>query len=178
MKVGLALEIDEEIDRLSNAVARIEDRLAAYFADKSYGDDVQALFIGVILTRPESERFHRVRPLKYRRNYTLRAPSLGLNKYLGNVVEFDIRPDYSAVRILNSEKAELHIIGALTDGIEVLTTQQKKFPNFDSSGFVAAFTACLSSLTDSIVFALLVPSVESLANRANRVRLRFGAPQH
>jgi len=145
MKVGLALEIDQELDWLSNAVANIENRLASCFASKSFGDDVHAVFIGVILTAPGSERWHRVRPLKYRRNYTLRAPSLGLVKYLGNVVEFDIRPDYAAVRVLNSEQAARHVVQALTDGVQVLANQQEKFPKFDSSEFIAAFTACLSS---------------------------------
>src|SRR5690349_20628182 len=101
MKVGITLDIDEEIERLSNAVSRIDDRLMGYFETRSYGDDLQALFIGLILTGPGSEKLHPVRPLKYRRNYTLSIRELRQKIYMGNVVEFDVKPDYSKIWALN-----------------------------------------------------------------------------
>jgi hypothetical protein len=71
------------------------------------------------LTGPGSERLHPVRPLKYRRHYTLKIRELEQNIYRGNVVEFDVKPDYSSIQMLNSEDAEKYIIEALVEGLSV-----------------------------------------------------------
>lgn len=145
MKVGLALYIEEEIDRLSAVVARIDQRLNEFFQTRTYGKDVQSLFIGLILLGPGSERLHSVRPLKYRRQHTLSNRELNLKEYLGNVVEFDVKPDYQGVRTLNSEDAERYIIRSLIEGLSELTAHQRKFPEFDLTGFREDFCACLNS---------------------------------
>src|SRR6185437_3976248 len=77
--------IDEEISRLSAVVSRINQRLTEFFETRTYGNDVQSIFIGVVLMGPGSERLHRVRPLKYRRDYTLVIRELKRKEYLGNV---------------------------------------------------------------------------------------------
>jgi len=64
MIVAIAPCIDEEIERLLHGVGRISVRLKEYFAHKSYGGDIECLFIGLILTGPGSERLHPVRGLK------------------------------------------------------------------------------------------------------------------
>ena len=145
LKVGIALYLDDEIDRLSSAVARIGDRLESFFANRRYGDDVQSLVIGLILTGHGSERLHPIRPLKYRRHYTLKIRELKQETYLGNVVEFDIKPDYSAVQSLNNEDAERYISKALIDGLSVLVAHHNKFPNFKVEDFGKDFSACLNA---------------------------------
>ena len=144
MNIGLALEIDLEIERLSATVVRIGDRLKERFASCQYGDDVQAIFIGVILTAPGSETLHPIRPLKYRKQYTFKMPITGEKRYLGNVVEFDVQPDYPTVRALNSEQAEKYIASCLVDGLAVLRQHQRKFPRFDVARFAEDFATCLS----------------------------------
>lgn len=144
MKVGLALYIEEEIDRLSAVAARIDQRLNEYFETRTYGEDVQSIFIGLILTDSGSEKFHRVRSLKYRRQYTLLNRELNLKEYLGNVVEFDVRPDYLSVRTLNSEDAAQFIIRSLIEGLGELVPHQSKFPDFDLALFREHFCACLT----------------------------------
>jgi hypothetical protein len=143
MIVGIALSIDEEIDRLSHGVNKITARLKEYFADKSYGDDIESLFIALILTGPGSERLHPVKGLKYRRKFTLKYSLIRTTEYLGNTVEFDIKPDYATIRTMNSEKAQMYIIDALIDGLDVLKKNWAKFPNFDVARFLAEFTDCL-----------------------------------
>jgi hypothetical protein len=143
MIVAIALSVDEEIDRLSNGVGRLSVRLKECFADKSHGDDIESLFIGLILTAPGSERLHPVRPLKYRRNFTLKSSLTGTTEYLGNTVEFDIRPDYTVIRTMNSEKAQQYVIDGLIEGLDVLKKSRAKYPNFDVDGFTTAFTDCL-----------------------------------
>ena len=143
MIVAIALTVDEEIARLSSGVGRISVRLKECFADKSYGEDIESLFIGLILTGPGSERLHPVRPLKFRKKFTLKSSMTGTTEYLGNTVEFDIKPDYATIRTMNSEKAESYIVDKLLDGLRILAKHQKKFPNFDFDRFAAAFSACL-----------------------------------
>jgi hypothetical protein len=86
MIVGIALTIDEEIAWLSHGVWRISARLKECFADKSYGDDIEAMFIGLNLTGPGSERLHPVRGLKYRPKFTLKSSLTRMTEYLGNTV--------------------------------------------------------------------------------------------
>ena len=148
MIVGIALSIDEEINRLSHGVARLSVRLRECFADKSYGEDIESLFIGLILTGPGSEKLRPVRRFKYRRKFTLRNSLTRTAEYLGNIVEFDIKPDYATIRTMNAEKAETYIIDTLVDGLGILSKHQKKFPNFDLDRFAAAFTACLGKPTE------------------------------
>jgi len=148
MIVGIALSIDEEIDRLSHGVGQISARLKECFADKSYGDDLESIFIGLILTGPGSERLHPVRGFRYRRKFTLKSTLTGITEYLGNTVDFDVKPDYATIRTMNSEKAESYIIDALLDGLGILSNHKKKLPNFDCDRFAAAFAACLGKLTE------------------------------
>ena len=68
-------------------------------------------------------------------------------EYLGNTVDFDIKPDYATIRTMNSERAEIYIIDTLLDGLGILSKHRKKFPNFDSYRFAAAFAACLGKST-------------------------------
>jgi hypothetical protein len=107
MIVAIAPCIDEETERLLHGVGRISVRLKEFFANKSYGDDIECLFIGLILTGPGSERLHPVRGLKYRRKFTLKNSLARTTEYLGNTVEFDIKPDYATIRTMNSERAEI-----------------------------------------------------------------------
>jgi hypothetical protein len=141
--IGIALYIDQEIDRLSNGIGRLSVRLKECFADKSYGDDIESLFIGLILAAPGSERLHPVRPLKYRRNFTLKSLLTRTTEYLGNTVEFDIKPDYTVVRTMNSEKAGTYIVETLIESLDVLKKHQPKFPNFDVERFTTTFAECL-----------------------------------
>ena len=69
MEIGLSLEVDGELGRLTNAITRIEDRLTAFFAGKDYGEGVASIYIGVILMGPGSERLHPVRAFKYQKVY-------------------------------------------------------------------------------------------------------------
>jgi hypothetical protein len=147
MIVAIAPYIDEEIERLLHGVGRIGVRLKEFFADKSYGDDIESLFIGLILTGSGSERFHPVRGLKYRRKFTLKSSLTRTSEYLGNTVEFRIKPDYATIRTMNSEKAETYITDTLVDGLGILSKHQKKFPNFDCDRFATAFAACLGKPT-------------------------------
>jgi hypothetical protein len=148
MIVGIALSIDEEISRLSPGVGRLSMRLKECFADKSYGEDIESLFIGLILTGPGSEKLRPVRGLKYRRKFTLRNSLTGTAEYLGNTVEIDIKPDYATIRTMNAEKAETYIVDTLVDGLRILAKHQRKFPNFDFDRFAAAFAACLRKPTE------------------------------
>jgi hypothetical protein len=143
MIVAIAVSIDEEIDRLSHGVGQISARLKQCFADKSYGDDIESLFIGLVLTGPGSERLHPVRGLEYRRKCTMKSSLTGTTEYLGNTVEFDIKPDYATIRTMNSEKAAIYIVDVLISGLDILKTNQAKFPNFDVERFTTTFADCL-----------------------------------
>jgi hypothetical protein len=51
MIVAIAPCIDEEIERLLRCVGQISVRLREFFANKSYGDDIETMFVAVCKVR-------------------------------------------------------------------------------------------------------------------------------
>ena len=146
MIVAIAASIDQEIDRLLHSIAQIHTLLKERFADKTYGDGVESIFIGLILTGPGSDRLHPVRGLKYRKKFTLKSALTRNTEYLGNAVEFDIKPDYETIRTMNSERAAIYIADSLIRGLGILEKNHAKFPNFDLVRFTTDFSSCLREL--------------------------------
>jgi hypothetical protein len=143
MEIGIALEIDAELERLSSAVTRIEDRLNGCFSTKNYGEGVASIFIGLILMGTDSERLHPVRPFRYRKLYKFTSRITGERTELSDVVTFDVKPNYEGLRRLNAEAAEQFIAAALIEAMDAFSKHQKKFPHFNVTLFTEEFAACL-----------------------------------
>lgn len=144
MNIGLAVEIDSELERLSGAIGRIDGNLKRFFLERDYGDDVSNVFIGLILTGPGSEKLHSVRPVKYRKLFRSKSRITGQLIELKNVLEFDVKPDYGRARVLNAEAAERYISQDLVDGVDQLRRVQDRFPAFDITRFKRDLAVCLS----------------------------------
>ena len=141
MRVGLALEVDSALDHLAVIVAEIDQELKTFFSDRQYGTDVENIFVGIILTGPNSERIHPTRNLRYKKLYRIRIP--GKNIELRNVVEYDIKPDFEIFLRADASEARLHLVAELVRSLEVLKKHQSKFPSFDVTRFGGDLKACL-----------------------------------
>ena len=139
MRVGLATEIDASIDHLSGAVSDLSLRLKAYFETRSYGDDVQSISIGVVLTGPGTAERFPTRGLRYRK--LVKIPVLRTE--MKNVVEFDVRPDFDKFRVLGFGEARAYVGECLIESLGILDKHREKFPNFDTQEFARDFAACV-----------------------------------
>lgn len=145
MRVGLALEIDSTLDHLASVVAEIDRAFKSFFSDREYGNDVENIFVGIILTGPGSERTHPVRKLRYKKVHKVRIP--GNQIELRNVVEYDIKPDFESFRQADIGEARRQLANELVGSLPILEKHQSKFPEFDVASFRSDVRACLDRLT-------------------------------
>jgi len=143
MKVGLALEVDTSINYLAEAVTSLDAKLDSYFADRAYGAGIDNLFIGVILTSPESSHLHPVRSLKFRRRSRFQSMATRLSVDLKNVVEYDARPDFETIRGMSVSQAKSYLSQVLADSLSAIEDQLPRFPDFDFQGFCRDFLDCI-----------------------------------
>ena len=139
MNVGLALEIDSSIDAMASVVTELDDTLKEFFREKTYGDDIQNLAIGVILTSPEIDHMHTVRDLKYRKRVSYKTPKMEF----ANVVEYDVKPCFEIFGQLSTPQARKYLAGLLVNSTDVIRKHQSEFPNFDVATFTKDLRACL-----------------------------------
>ena len=135
MRVALTIETNSELERLNNGLRHINDRLELFFQDRSYGEDVERILIGMILTGPRTEELHPVRPLKYRKISSFKNPITGEQINMNKLVTFDVKPDYEITRRLNAEEAAKYISKCIVQAADQLIAARKRFPKFDAVQF-------------------------------------------
>ncbi len=144
MHVGIALEIDERVNYLSVAIDRLNDKVMHCFAGRSYGDDVESIYAGVILVHPEAARFHPTRPLKYRKRLRVRDILTRGTVELNNVIEYDVPLDYDTAKSMSVSKFESFAAARVVESVEVIRRNRAKYPSFDVEMFERDLAACLS----------------------------------
>src|SRR5882757_3865516 len=137
--------MDVEVERLGAAMERIDSRLRQFFADKTYGSDVEYVSIGMLVMGAGSERFHPVRPLKYKKIYKYKSILTGEKIEERNVLELDVKPDFEKISRMNSELAERYMIETLIAGVDQIERARKRFPDFDVAKFREDLRVCLQA---------------------------------
>jgi hypothetical protein len=143
MNIGLGLETDIAIESLSHVVTELEDALKACFQGRDYGRDLENIFIGVILAAPDSEQLHPVRALRFKKHVRYTFPNTDVGAEFRNVVEYDVKPDYSTFGQLSPTQARQHLFRVLLESISILEEHKHKYPDFDIRRFREDFKACL-----------------------------------
>ena len=93
MEIGLALNISGIETTKINAVIDLSNKIQDYFRNKSYGDSIDFLAIGVIILEPAYERFFKIKRPKYysnKKSITLDGITVELEKTL----EYSIKINY------------------------------------------------------------------------------------
>ena len=139
MNVGLALEIDGSIDKMSGVITELESRLKECFRDKDFGSDVKNLFIVIILTGPQSEELHPIRALNYKKRVEIPL----VNVVLEDVIEYDIKPSFDLFSQLTHVQARHYLAQLLVDSVPVLERNREKYPAFRVEEFKHALKQCL-----------------------------------
>lgn len=147
MNVGIALETDVEAYGRSHLIDELSDHLTKYFSDKSYGQDIEKVDIGVICkrVRPGFEAFSKVRKPKYVEREVVDLIGGGTREYT-NVFGFDVRFEESAYKDFisaNEEIAVAALLSTLMESISNLELLPKRIKNFDKEKFKTDFEKCL-----------------------------------
>jgi hypothetical protein len=144
LDIGLAIERDQEVDRLSPCLRRINKRLKGCFADKVYAD-VADVTIGLILMGEGSEVLHPQRPVRYKKTDSFFNPVTRKRVVVKNALSFDVRPDYDKLRKLGVKAGEKFICESIVEAVDQLPAHKRKMPKFDIAKFKRDLAACLLS---------------------------------
>jgi len=143
MLIRLALEINSAIDHLSIAVQRVDEKLKEFFCERSYGPDVEKIYVGIILVGSNSDKFHPIRKFKYQKLLKIKIPGRVIEER--NVIQYDIKSDYEIFCRLNVDQAQKYLGEALISSVDTLKRNSAKFSGFDLLEFEADLRACLQS---------------------------------
>lgn len=145
MDVGLAIESDVSVEHLMPAVLGVNNALEACFAKHEYGSDLIYIAIGMVLVDNSAiaERFHPVRPFKYRRFDTEKSRITGEVFEIHKMATWDVKPDFEKFSGMGLEDARDYLCEALIASTGCLEEHHSQFPDFDVTRFRADFEACL-----------------------------------
>lgn len=145
MDIGFGIESDVSVEHLMPAVRAVNDALTAYFAGREYGSDLIDITIGVILVTNTSisNRFHPVRPFKYKRIDKFKSITTGQIVEIRNCASWDVRPDFEIFSGLSLDGARDYLCETLIASTAVLEEHRSEYPDFDVARFRADFAACL-----------------------------------
>lgn len=149
MNFGIAIETDLEAGGRWALIQSFSDRLAAFLADKSYGDDVENLNVGAICLRPVPgfEEFSKERKPKYlvRQNVKLLD---GSSKTVDKLFSYDFKFDLESYEkfVKGTEEEALVILAKLfVNSLSNFEKLPKKVKSFDLVRFKSDITDYLSS---------------------------------
>ena len=147
MNVRMTAELDESLAWMIETIGEFEERLAKYFHDKDFGDEVANIFIVVILVAERFKDMHPVRPLKYQKRLKVSFA----NVVLENVVEYDVEAPFDLFSRLKRKQARQSLAELLVDSVDVMESNIKKFPSFRVPEFKQALQQCLLGGSDRAI---------------------------
>lgn len=166
MDVGLGIENDVSVAHLMPAVRGVNNALKACFSDREYGSDLIDITIGMILVTNTaiSNRFHPIRPFKYKRLDRFKSITTGQIVEIRNSASWDVKPDFTTFSSLSLDAARDYLCEILIASTAVLEEHRNDYPDFDVASFRDDFEACLHAhCTDSVATSLTrVPRIAKL----------------
>ena len=134
MKIGITLETN--LGGIRNVwIHNLSDSLNDHFKDKSFGDDLKELLIGIIVVAPEFDFFFKVRKPKYRQGK--KVLTLHGNQYeVEDSVGYDVKLDYSKYSSYQEDEFMSHLKSEIFSSIQILN-QIKRLKKFDFEAFAA-----------------------------------------
>lgn len=144
MDVGLAIESDASVDSYTPMICAINNALKLYFSGRDYGEDLQYLGIGLIITGSNSEKFHPIRPFKYEKESFYKDIFTNQRKSLKNAASYDVKPDFERFCQMELNEARSYLVQLLVESTEILERNLDKFPQFDFKQFRNDFSDCLT----------------------------------
>ena len=138
MKCQLTLYSTADIIYHSQVAEIIESTnaaLEAFLADKSYGDDLLEIRIGVLCMAPDFEVNYPIKRPRYLRGKRI-FKGIIMPYTIENYLSYDIRVPYGQAYQSHPEQLARLFTKTLIVSFEHITQGQKKYPHFDSRTFI------------------------------------------
>lgn len=135
MEFSLSFECSQEALQRTLDLECMNVALRNQFLNKTFGEGVDGIFIGVIAVGLTSF-IAKKRRIKYKKNVKIRLPGLGIT-HLGNCISFDILPNYECFLTLPLDKLTQYV--ALLIYEEFMNNENYllgRVDNFDAVNFL------------------------------------------
>lgn len=119
MKIGFAPYLSVEVPHAS-ALTALEDDLNNFFKNRSFGDGLSEIYIGIIVVSPQFEQFFKPRAPKYSKK---------------GMLEYDIKFDFELLKKANEQEFMKIVRMEILASFNILDGLINKIENFDFDEF-------------------------------------------
>jgi hypothetical protein len=119
MKIGFAPYLSEEVPYAAALIA-LEDDLNNYFKNRSFGDGLSEIYIGIIVISPQFMQFFKPRAPKYSKK---------------SILEYDIKFDFELLKKANEQEFIKIVRIEILESFNMLDGLMSKIEQFDFAGF-------------------------------------------
>jgi len=135
MSFGLAVNVSVEIMNKTYIIHSLSDGLEAEFKNRTYGNDLKTLTIGILCVSPQFEQFYK-REIKPK--YT-KGPKVinmdGIPFTLENSFEYRIKIDYENFKNADELGARKILAREIIGSLAIFDTMRSKIKDFDLASF-------------------------------------------
>lgn len=136
MLVTITEEISVEISNKMNFISQDVASLKAYFANRSYGNDLHSLYIGVICMSPKFEQFFKSRKPNYKSEAKVLIDHGVRVEQEARSLSYDLKLDFETY--LNATERKSLLARDILKSLDTIGTV-KKIKNFDLGKFKEDF---------------------------------------
>ena len=134
MKIGLALYTSTEIRNESRCLIDFSDDMKEYFLNKSYGNDLIDIVIGIVCVSPNFEKFFKPRRPKYTKDKK-HIKSEGFEYDIEKCLSYDIKLDFETFKSSSEMEAKKYLSEEILKSLEIIGTMKSKIKDFDLINF-------------------------------------------
>ncbi|UBM59228.1 hypothetical protein LAG90_00965 [Marinilongibacter aquaticus] len=142
MKFGLTQESNLTTEQ-SSALNDLSLDISRFLEQKSYGKDVEELYIGIICVKPEFEPFFKVRKPKYTKEFF--SEKLGVPVSGKSILEIDLKIDYNEVKDFDKNEITNYAASEICQLFGNLNNLPKNIHDFEKNRFVDDIISFLSN---------------------------------
>lgn len=133
MKIGFAPVSTVEVKHVS-LLDRLEQELNSFFQQKSYGEDLKELYIGVVVVRPCLDRLFKLKKPKYTFDYKNYIRNTISHSY-GRAMQYRIKLNFEHFNNASETEARDMIKKELLNSINVFDRYKNKIKDFNVGSF-------------------------------------------
>ena len=134
MKFGLAQYSNFSTEQ-SSLITNLSDLINDFLVDKSYGNDIKEIYVGIICVKPEFDQFFKTRKIKYHKG--VKSFKSKIDKELivtEDCLEYDLKFDYLEIGKLHGKDLIDVIYNSLIESVSELK-KLKTIKHFDFDSF-------------------------------------------
>ena len=139
MKIGFAQygSLNQGFDEY---LSYLEEQINKLIKNKSYGNDLKEMYIGIICVSPEFDAFFKESKPKYQKDSKTYIKE-GITYELNKTFQYDVKLEFSLFKSLKGDDLKKEFILVLLKSLDILKSEniKKKIKDFDSATFLQDF---------------------------------------